>query len=153
MAFEQLSSRVHAVLLWSLTLLFVLRVLGQAIQYWAPWEYLPPFNDFQGSNLSYPVLLTSQLVILAVMAYFSWRTHAGLLVPSRRGGIILAWLGGTYMTMSAGRLAIGIFVPGAPSWFTAWIPAVFHLVLAAYVLTLAAYHLVRSGKRSMAEGS
>ena len=35
------------------------------------------------------------------------------------------------------RIAVGIAVPAAPAWFSTWIPALFHLVLAGYVLTLA----------------
>jgi hypothetical protein len=35
------------------------------------------------------------------------------------------------------RIAIGLAWPAAPHWFTAWIPAFFHLVLAAFVIILA----------------
>ena len=55
-------------------------------------------------------------------------------------GRILAWIGGIYMAGSLARLAVGLAVTDAPPWFTAWISAVFHVVLAGFVLTLAAYH-------------
>jgi len=42
--------------------------------------------------------------------------------------------------VSVGRIVVGLSVPAAPAWFSTWIPAVFHVVLAAYVLTLAHYH-------------
>lgn len=57
-----------------------------------------------------------------------------------RGGRILLWLGRFYMAGSLARIAIGIAVPGAPAWFSTWIPALFHVVLAAYVLVLARFH-------------
>ena len=132
---------VSAVLAWSLSFLFALRVAGQALQRWMPVTWLPPFGAFQGSNLPYWLLLTSQLLILALMVRFSWRVHAGSLVPNRRAGTVLAWAGGLYLMISIGRIAVGLLVVEAPAWFKAWISAVFHVVLAIYVLTLAAYHL------------
>jgi hypothetical protein len=47
---------------------------------------------------------------------------------------------------SLARLAVGLVFDQAPAWFTAWIPGAFHVVLAAFVLTLASYHaLERTG--------
>lgn len=106
-----------------------------------PVGFLPPSGAFQGSNLPYPVLLAAQLAILFSMAWFAWRVQAAALVARQRLGRVLAWLGGIYLAGSLGRLAIGLFVAGAPEWFTAWISGVFHLVLAGYVLALSAYHL------------
>ena len=116
-------------LLWFLTLLFSLRVAGQAIQHWVPQPFLPAFDAFQGSNLPYPVLLGLQIVILAAMAYCNVRRLAG--------GRVLLWLGAIYMVGSLARIAVGLIFPSALPWFSAWIPALFHVVLAGYVLTLA----------------
>ena len=113
-------------------MLFSLRVAGQAIQHWAPQSWLPPFDAFQGSNLSYPVLLSSQIVILAAMAYFSFNRRR----PA--GGRLLFWIGAIYMTGSLARIGIGLAVPDAHPWFRAWISGVFHIVLAAYLLLLSA---------------
>ena len=41
---------------------------------------------------------------------------------------------------------------GGPQWFRAWIPGAFHLVLAAYVVTLGAYHLGFSVPASVSSG-
>lgn len=124
-------------------MLFALRVAGQALQRWTPLAFLPPFEAFQGSSLPYWLLLPSQLVILAVMVGISWRVATRSLAANPRIGKILAWLGGIYMAGSLARLFIGVATPGAPHWFTAWISGVFHLVLAGFVLTLAAFHLRR----------
>jgi hypothetical protein len=91
--------------------------------------------------------LLSQRAILWLMTYFTWRVQRRSLVPSRRAGLTLAWLGGMYMAVALGRFAIGWLIAKAPAWFTAWIPAAFHVVLAAYVLTFAAYHLAESWVR------
>lgn len=130
-----------AALLWVLTVLFMVRVLGQALQQWAPLPLLPSFEEFQGSNLPYELLLVLQLFILAVMVRTAWRIQHLALPPNRSAGRLLWWLGGIYMAGSVARIAIGLLMPGAHSWFEAWIPAFFHLVLAAFVLLVACYHL------------
>ena len=130
----------YAALLWLLTILFALRVVSQVLQLWAPQVFLPPFDAFQGSNLPYWLLLSVQLVILVVMTVVCRRVQTGSLAPSARAGTVLMWAGWTYMTVSVGRIVVGLSWPAAPAWFSTWIPAVFHLVLAAYVLTLAYYH-------------
>lgn len=63
-------------LLWGLTALFALRVFAQALQYWAPIDSLPDVAAFQGSNLPYPVLLSSQLLILLLMCRGAWLAAA-----------------------------------------------------------------------------
>jgi hypothetical protein len=129
-----------AALLWALSFLFALRVLGQAVQRWAPQPLLPAFDEFQGSSLPYWLLLSAQILILAAMTLISWRVQAGMLAPSARAASVLAWAGGIYMAGSLVRIAVGLAVPAAPDWFRTWIPAIFHVVLAGFVLTLAVYH-------------
>jgi hypothetical protein len=76
-------------------------------------------------------LLSVQLAILGVMVFCNLRRP--------RGGRVLLWLGSFYMAGSLARIAIGLALPGAHPWFSAWVPAVFHVVLAAYVLVLARF--------------
>ena len=133
-------ARRYALVLATLTALFAGRVIAQALQRWSPVSWLPPFDAFQGSNLSYTVLLTSQLVLLALMVAVTVRVAARAQRANARAARVLAWLGGLYMGGSLGRIALGLTLEDAPPWFTAWISAVFHLVLAAFVLTLAAYY-------------
>ncbi len=54
----------------ALSLAFLVRVTGQAIQRWFPEESLPPFEAWQGSGTSYPALLAGQIVIL-----WGWHQH------------------------------------------------------------------------------
>lgn len=129
-----------------LTGLFGLRVAGQAIQHWMPQPFLPAFDAFQGSSLGYPTLLISQLLILASMLATCLRIGNGKAIPNRRLGRGLAWFGGLYMTGSILRIVIGLAVPSAPAWFSTWIPAFFHLVLAGFVLAAASFH--RYGPRA-----
>lgn len=130
---------------WLLCALFAARVLGQALQRWLPQPFLPPEEAFQGSSLPYGILLATQLAILAAMLYVTFRMQTGALVPSRHLGFGLAWAGAVYMTFSIGRIAVGLAMPDAHSWFRTWIPAFFHLVLAGFVLTVSVYHLRSRG--------
>jgi len=75
------------------------------------------------------VLLASQVLILGAMIFCNLRRP--------KGSPVLLWIGGIYMAGSLLRIAVGLAVPGAPAWFSTWIPALFHVVLAGYVLTLA----------------
>ena len=104
---------------------------------------LPPFDAWQGSALPYELLLSAQIAILAVMARLAWQVRADKL--QRRAGVgrALTIAGWIYCSVMLIRLCIGVAAPAAPGWFKAWIPGVFHLVLAAFVLTLAAYHRQR----------
>ncbi len=141
-------SRAAHELLWLFTGLFAGRVLGQALQARAPQSWLPPFAAFQGSGLPYPLLLSSQLAILAGMAAGAWRVHHGVL---RERPELARWLRGffvLYMTGSVARILVGLTVPDAPRWFSTWIPAIFHLVLAGYVGVLAECYAKGSSRTS-----
>jgi hypothetical protein len=127
-----------------LTALFATRVAGQAIQRWMPQGFLPQVGAFQGSNLPYWLLLSSQLVILALMVRVCLRMQRRTLVRTPRAGLVLAWLGGIYMALALGRIAAGLAIPDAHAWFRAWIPAFFHIVLAAFVLAVSLYHRSRA---------
>jgi hypothetical protein len=50
------------------------------------------------------------------------------------------------MTVALGRLALGLMVTEVPAWFHAWIPAVWHVVLASFVLTIARFHTRESAR-------
>jgi hypothetical protein len=132
--------RVYAIALAALTLLFSLRVSGQAVQRWVPQSYLPSFDAFQGSDLPYAVLFATQLVILALMVNAAYGVASGRAKLTARTTRVLWWAGAVYLAGSIGRIVVGVAYARAPAWFTTWIPAFFHVVLAAFVLTLAAAH-------------
>ena len=124
----------------ALALLFAVRVAGQAIQRWLPLSFLPPFGAFQGSTIPYPVLLPVQVAILAIMLGIARRVQQGTLVRREPIGRMLSFAGRVYFVTMLARLVIGLTVPEAPAWFRAPISSVFHLVLATFVLVLAAHH-------------
>jgi hypothetical protein len=123
-------------LLAVLTLLFAARVTAQLVQRVAPVDWLPAFGAFQGSGLAYPTLLGAQGVILVAMIAIVVRLAAGAWTAPSRVRRTLTVVGWIYFGVMAARLAIGALLD-AGAWFEAWIPAVFHLVLATFVLTWA----------------
>lgn len=136
---SQATPAVHAVLLGLFTALFALRVAAQLVQYASPTRFLPAFEAWQGSGLAYPVLVASQLTILTAMV---WGTGAVRRRPRVRKtvGRWLIALGAVYFSSMAVRLVLGLTVLSDLAWFAKPLPALFHLVLASYVLTLGRYH-------------
>ncbi|MBX9605761.1 MAG: hypothetical protein K2Y51_06030 [Gammaproteobacteria bacterium] len=134
-------ARPHAVLLAACTVLFGLRVFAQAVQYVQPSPYLPPFEAFQGSALPYALLLPAQVLILSVMIRATVSVAQARQGPRPARGRLLARLGALYLAAALLRIALGLALPELGAWFRAWIPAVLHVVLAAFVLLLADRHL------------
>ena len=131
--------------LWLLWALFCFRVLGQLVQHLHPVSFLPAFDVWQSGVVSYEVLLCSQLLILLLMAFVSYRFSSNVVTPGRRLGIGLLWVGGLYFTLMLGRLIIGLFILPGHQWFGQWLPSLFHLVLALFIILPGIYH-VRSDR-------
>lgn len=118
---------------WGLTALFLLRILAQPLADRIP--ALPPFDAWQGSRLPYPLLLASQLVILALMVWGNLRAP-GLRTQPRLARV-LTIVGAAYFATMFVRLGVGLLWADAPVWFQRPLPAFFHLVLASWVLLIA----------------
>jgi hypothetical protein len=128
------------------TALFVLRVLGQAAV--AVWNvgFLPPFEQWYSGLLPYPLLLPAQIVLAALMLKIvaDFVRGKGFFVSLRpRTGRILIGLGALYALAMVVRYGATMAAYPERRWFTGTIPIWFHLVLAAFVLTLGHYQLRR----------
>ncbi|MDE0136471.1 MAG: hypothetical protein OXH86_17160 [Acidimicrobiaceae bacterium] len=135
-------------------LAFLARVAGQAVQRRWDVAFLPSQDAWQGSSLPFPALFAAQVVILMIIATATLRMRAGRNIFGRRWVRPVAWLGVLYFAAMAARLAVGlagdagVFGDGSVfggKWFTAYLPTIFHLVLAAEVLLLARYQRRRVG--------
>ena len=122
--------------LWSivtvsaLSLAFLIRVAGQAVQRWFPLEFLPPFDAWQGSNMPYPALLACQIVVLALLgAAICSIVHRARALGTTTSRCVIA-IGCGYFALMLVRLALGLTVLGDSAWFTAWISTLLHLDLA-----------------------
>lgn len=126
---------------WMLALatLFVLRVLAQALQWAGPVPFLPPFDTWQGSGLPYPALLASQLLIVGLLARALLLVRAQSIRPASWKHRACFVLGGAYFAAMAFRLVAGLTFLSHVEWFSQSLPALFHLVLAAFVLLFGHY--------------
>lgn len=122
-----------------LTGLFALRITAQLVQYATPTRLLPPFDAWQGSGLAYPVLLTSQLLILVAMVFGTGAVHRRVRARKSVGRWLIV-LGAVYFASMSARLVLGLTALADITWFAKPLPAVFHMVLAGYMLTLGHYH-------------
>ena len=122
------------VALWTLLGLFALRVLGQFLVVAGIAPFLPPLDEWQSGLLPYPVLLASQLVILAMLVTVcvQFSRHRGFFV--RRN----VWLA-TPLWIVGWIYAIGMIVRYALLRRDI-IPVIFHIVLASFLLVVAQYH-------------
>ena len=110
--------------------------------------FLPPMDDWQSGLMPYPVLLASQMVILARPRH---RVHAVLARPrllraSAQMACDAAVGCGLDLRCSMMiRYAIWMTIRPDQRWTGDLIPVVFHLVLASFLLCVAQYHRTGSG--------
>lgn len=122
---------------------FVCRVVMQAVQAVGSVPWLPAFERWQSGLLPYPVLLLSQVAIIAGSLSFLAKAGKGTLTRRRKFGQVLACLGGLYLAFDIFRLVLGATLLSGHRFFDNPIPASFHVVLALMVLIWAGFHLKR----------
>lgn len=140
------ADRRHAAILLLLLGLFMFRVAAQLVQRLWPTPLLPPFDMWQSGTVSYAVLVASQLLIIAAVVAIIVRLWRRRLRPRRNVGITLLALGAIYMLGAAFRLVAGLSFLSHLAFFRATLPSIFHMVLAAIVLTLGNFHFSGSAR-------
>ena len=121
--------------LWFLTGLFTLRIVAQPLSLLVP--DMPAFDAWHSSVMPYPVLLASQLVILALIIVMNIRVSRSRPNPQPKLARGLAFFGWVYFVGMFVRLVVGQTIESAPAWFDRPLPIFFHLVLATWVLIVA----------------
>jgi len=128
------AARRLAPVLWLLSGLFFLRVVGQVLVAFAGVTWLPSMRHWYSGVISYPYLLTSQILMLAGMlkvnADFT-RGDGGFARPNRTFGRIAVPFGWLYLSSMILRYAITR---------TLLIPVTLHCVLAIYLILFGRYH-------------
>ncbi len=122
--------------LWLLTALFAFRTLAQLAQAFLDLPLLPPFSAWDSSTLPYGLLLTTQVIILALMVGAVSRLGQVRPAPDPKTGGCLLFAGACYFGVMLLRLVLGLTVMPDHPWVGRPIPSAFHLVLASFVLTL-----------------
>lgn len=125
---------MSALLLWALLALFVLRVAGQVVVALRHPAWLPPMQEWYSGLIPYPALLPIQLAIIALMAAIAADVGAdagGFAGPSPGWGHGLLWFSVAYAAAMGVRYLRWRRTP--PALRGAWIPIIFHVVLAAFL--------------------
>ena len=134
-------SSAYAPALWVLLALFVGRVLGQVIVALARPRWLPEMKQWYSGLLPYPVLLPIQIVYIVVMTWIALdftRGEGTFVTPRPALGEALAWV--SYVYAAGMVLRFVLWLRTAPEKRRAWIPIIFHLVLAAFLWVFASWH-------------
>jgi hypothetical protein len=134
-------------------LLFVVRVVVQWLQWVIGFDFFPHFDAWHSGALPYPWLLSSQILIIAVMAWAMWCIKHECLSAQRRWGLVWTGLGWVYFAVMVVRLVLSFTWAAKGSWWHAPIPSFFHLVLATFVITIGRYHLTLAGRANETEQS
>ena len=125
--------RRYAIALAILAAAFLARVVGQVLVAFFDVEFLPPMEAWYSGLLPYPVLLPTQIVILALQFEISrelWIGEGPLTRRNARFGEGLKWFSLVYFLVMVARCV----------WFGPSIPVFFHWVLAGYLYVLSRYH-------------
>ncbi|GAB1723526.1 MAG: hypothetical protein GDA65_19400 [Nitrospira sp. CR1.1] len=139
-------SRPYGWLLLGLLLLFLFRVVAQLVQAFSPVTALPSFEIWQSGAIPYPLLVVFQIIILIACARVVWSFLSGTVVPSGKKGRLLLIFGWIYFIAMGLRLLIGLTMAPDHYWFGAIVPALFHLVLAGFVVVCGFFHSARGGE-------
>lgn len=129
-----------SVSLLALLALFVFRVMAQLVQAVYPVSFLPPFAAWQSGALPYPILLLIQLAIVGYFGRIIWKLHRGMLQPDPVKARVFILIGGLYFAVMLFRLVAGFSFAADHPWLGARIPAVFHLILASFLLIVGFFH-------------
>lgn len=128
------------------TFLFLLRVLGQVYVLLGTPSWLPPVEGENWNLVPYKILLPSQVAIFALMCVIIagvWNGRAPFGAPNQTFGRVLIGLSAVYAGVMALRYVVRMKRRPKQRWFGGAIPIVFHMVLAAFLLTWGRYHVAR----------
>lgn len=134
------SQRHYFYCLLILYCLFVFRVSAQFIQQYAPVNFLPPFEHWYSGTLSYHWLLLSQLIIIVILTITLKKFYVAQVSANQRWGKILISVGIIYFCSMMFRLIAGLTFAQHHPWLGATIPAIFHMVLACFILLVGFFH-------------
>ena len=136
----------YALVMWALTLLFFLRVLGQLLVAFFDAAFLPAMEEWYSGLVPYPILLPIQILILTfqVKVCMDFSRGRGFFVVQRKTmGRIVLWFSYLYFASMLLRYIITMVLHPDKRWFGGTIPIFFHLVLAGYLFTLGHFHSKR----------
>jgi hypothetical protein len=135
---------MHGAILAFLTLLFFLRVFGQALVAFLGVTWLPPMEQWFSGLIPYPVLLVLQMILLGAMIKIAeeiWRGKGLFAKPRPSWSRRLIGFSIVYAGAMVARYILTMTFRPEMRWFGGVIPIFFHFVLAAFIFVLGRFHL------------
>ncbi|GFE83213.1 hypothetical protein GCM10011487_52130 [Steroidobacter agaridevorans] len=127
------ANRARLAVLWTCTVLFLLRVVGQLEVLLAAPSWLPPMSDWYSGLIPYPILVPVQIAILMLMSALVMRE----MQTERRHG--MPWVRRfaiVYFVAMVLRLLLQLLRGADNAIDAGGIPVAFHWVLALFLLVL-----------------
>lgn len=121
-----------------LTLLFSLRVSGQALVEFFSVVWLPSMEAWASGLIPYPILLTIQIVMLIGMVKIAsdvWRQSGFFATAPASWSRFLIGCSAVYAGSMAVRYILTMILRPEMRWLGGTIPIFFHFVLAAFLYT------------------
>jgi hypothetical protein len=134
---------MHGPILALLTLLFALRVFGQALVAFVGVTWLPPMEQWFSGLIPYPALLIIQLLMLLLMIKVAseiWRGRGFYAELRPHWSQFLQRFSALYAGIMVLRYILTMSLRPEMRWFGGAIPITFHFVLAAFIFVLGRYH-------------
>jgi uncharacterized protein len=138
---------MHGPLLAFLTLLFFLRVLGQALVAFFGVPWLPPMGEWFSGLIPYPILLVIQLIMLVGMIKISADLRRGrgfFAAPRQAWSKFLIGFSAIYAGAMIVRYVLTMILHPETRWLGGVIPIFFHFVLAGFFYVWGRYHAPRT---------
>ncbi|MEP6551275.1 MAG: hypothetical protein ABJB95_08830 [Gemmatimonadales bacterium] len=139
---SELTARETAAFLLLFSVLFLLRVAGQALVVLRAPAWLPPMHQWH--LMPYRILLPTQIGFLALMVLIEMSLLRGWAPIGGREhafGRFLIGFSFLYAGVMAVRYAARMYRRPGERWFGGAIPIVFHFVLAAFLFTWGRYNV------------
>lgn len=134
---------MHGPLLALLTLLFALRVLGQALVAFVGVAWLPVMEQWFSGLIPYPTLLIIQLLMLMLMVKITgevWRGKGTFAIRRPHWWQFLMKFSAVYAGVMVLRYVLTMTLHPERRWLGDVIPVIFHFVLAGFIFVLGHYH-------------
>lgn len=132
-----------APLLWTLFVLFSLRVAGQALVAFFQVQFLPPMQEWYSGLVPYRYLLPTQVVIATLMARICidfTRRSGSFFEPRRFFAVHFLYFGYVYLMVMVVRYPVHMYFHPEARWFGGTIPIFFHWLLAAFIIIVGLHH-------------
>jgi hypothetical protein len=134
---------MHGPVLAFLTLLFLLRVLGQALVVFFPVGWLPATEQWSSGLVPYPALFGIQLIMLIGMVKIAadvWRGGGLFAGPRPSWSRFLIVCSAIYAGSMVLRYVLTMTYRPEMRWLGGTIPIIFHFVLAGFLYAWGKFH-------------